>query len=89
MICTHSLFIIIIVGVRLSPLGTAATTVLFYQLQIIDDECGAVGGVKIGREKRSTRRKPARVPICPPQIPHEQTWARTRAAAAGSNRIIA
>jgi hypothetical protein len=33
--------------------------------------------MKIGRGNRSTRRKPAAVPLCPPQIPHELTWART------------
>jgi hypothetical protein len=32
---------------------------------INDDECGAVGGIKIGRENRSTWRKPALVPLCP------------------------
>jgi hypothetical protein len=26
---------------------------LFYQPRMIDDECGAVGGIKIGRENRS------------------------------------
>jgi hypothetical protein len=36
--------------VRLSPLGTAATTGLLYQPQMIDDgDCGAIGGMKIGR----------------------------------------
>jgi hypothetical protein len=40
-------------------------------LMIDDDgECGAVGGMRICRENRSTRRKPAPVPLCPPQIPH-------------------
>jgi hypothetical protein len=24
--------------------------------------------------------KPAPVPLCPPQIPHDMTWARTQAA---------
>jgi hypothetical protein len=43
-------FLIILSGVRLSALGTAATTGLLYQPQMIDDgECGAVGGMKIGR----------------------------------------
>jgi hypothetical protein len=32
---------------------------LLYQLRMIDDECGAVGGLRIGRGNRSTRRKPA------------------------------
>jgi hypothetical protein len=49
-----------------------------------DDECGAVGGMRIGKRNRSTRRKPALVPLCPPQIPHDLTWVRTRATAVGS-----
>jgi hypothetical protein len=58
--------------VRLSPLGTSATVGLLYQPRIIDDDdYGAVGGMKIGRGNRSTRRKPAPVPLCPPQIPHD------------------
>jgi hypothetical protein len=69
-LCNH-IFLIILSGVRLSPLGTAATTGLFYQLQMIDDgDCGAFGGMKIGRENRSTRRKPAPPPLCVPEIPH-------------------
>jgi hypothetical protein len=48
---------------------------------MIDGECAAVGVMRIGRENRSTRRKPAPVPFCPPQIPHNLTWPRTRAAA--------
>jgi hypothetical protein len=43
--------------------------------------------MKIDRGNRSTRRKPAPVPLCPPQIPHELIWARTRAAAVGSRRL--
>jgi hypothetical protein len=49
-----------------------------------DDECGAVGGMRIGRGNRRTRRKSVTVPLCPPQIPHGLTWARTRAAAVAS-----
>jgi hypothetical protein len=37
-------------GVRLSPLGTAATTGLLYQPQMTDDECGAVGGIRLAGE---------------------------------------
>jgi hypothetical protein len=76
-------------GVRQSPLGTSATVVLLYQPQMIDDGCGAVGGMRIGRGNRSTRRKPAPVPLCPPQIPHDMTWVRTRAVAVGSRRLTA
>jgi hypothetical protein len=59
----HS-FIVLGVGwdsvhlVRRSPTG------LLYQPRMIDDyECGAVGGMKIGRGNRSTRRKPATAPL--------------------------
>jgi hypothetical protein len=44
-------------GVGLSPLGTAATSGLLYKSQTIDEgDCGAIGGIKIGRGNRSTRR---------------------------------
>jgi hypothetical protein len=37
----------------------------------------AIGGMKIGRGNRSTRRKPTPVPLCPPQNPTWQTRSRT------------
>jgi hypothetical protein len=84
------IFFSIVSGVRLSPLGTAATTGLLYKPQMTDDgDCGEIGGMKIGRENRSTRRKPAPAPLCPPQSPHNQPRARTRAAAVGSQRLTA
>jgi hypothetical protein len=44
--------------VGLSPLGTVATSGLLYKPQMIDeDDCGAIGGMKIGRGNRSTRKK--------------------------------
>jgi hypothetical protein len=50
-------------------------------LYSVDDkminEYGAVGGMRIGRGNGITRRKPAQVPLCPPQIPHDLTWDRT------------
>jgi hypothetical protein len=50
----------IISGVGLSPLGTAATSGLLYKPQMTDEgDCGAIGGMKIGRGNRSARRKPA------------------------------
>jgi hypothetical protein len=71
--------ILLLSGVRLSQFGTAATTGLLYQPQTIDDgDCGAIGGMKIGRGNRSTRIKPAPVPLCPSQIPHDLTRARTQ-----------
>jgi hypothetical protein len=42
----------------------------------------------IGRGNRSTRRKPAPVPLCPPQTPHAAR-TRTRAAAVGSQHLTA
>jgi hypothetical protein len=60
---------------------------LLYQPWMIDDdddECGAIGGMRIGRGNQSSRRKLNPVPLCPPQIPHDLTWARTRAAVVGS-----
>jgi hypothetical protein len=78
----------IISVVRLSPLGTAANVGLLYQPQMIDDgDCGAIGGMKISRGNRSTRRKPAPVPLRPPQIPHDLTLTRTWAAGVGSQRL--
>jgi hypothetical protein len=68
--------------VRRPPFG------LLYQPRI-DDEWGVVGGMIIGRGNRSTRRKTTPVPLCPPQIPHDLTWDRTRAAAVGSRRLTA
>jgi hypothetical protein len=63
-------------------------TGLLYQPQMTDDDkCGAVSGMRIGRGNRSSRRKHAPVPLCPPQIPHDLTWARTRAAEVGSRRL--
>jgi hypothetical protein len=84
---------IIVTGIQemepVSPLGTSATTGLLYQPRMVDDECGAVGGMRIGRGNQSTGRKLAPVPLSPPQIPHDVTWARKRAAAVGSRRLTA
>jgi hypothetical protein len=44
--------------VRLSPLGTSVTNWPIVPPHMIDDdECGAVGGMRMGRGNRSTRRK--------------------------------
>jgi hypothetical protein len=34
-------------------------------------QCAAVGGMRIGRGNQRTQRKPAPVPLSPPQIPHD------------------
>jgi hypothetical protein len=65
---------------------------LLYQPQMINDDdtdCGAIGGMKIGRRNWSTRRTPAPVPLYPAQIPHDLSRFGTRAAAVGSRRLIA
>jgi hypothetical protein len=63
---------------------------LLYQLRMADDyHYGAVGGMIIGTGNRNTRRKPVPVPLGPPQIPHDLTWARTRTAAVGNRRLTA
>jgi hypothetical protein len=57
---------------------------------IDEGDCGTIGGMKIGRGNRSTRRKPAPEPLCPPQIPHDQTQARTpgrRGGKPATNRL--
>jgi hypothetical protein len=45
--------------------------------------------MRLGKGNRSTQRKPAAMPLCPPQIPHDLTWARTRATAEGNRRLTA
>jgi hypothetical protein len=72
------------VGWDLSQLGTSVTIWPIVPDRMTDGECGAVGGMRISRGNRSTRRKPAAVLLCPPQIPHDLTWARSRTAAVGS-----
>jgi hypothetical protein len=58
-------------------------TDLLYQPRMIDDECGTVGGIKIGRGNRSTQRKPALVPLYPAQILHYLSWVLTRVLIGG------
>jgi hypothetical protein len=57
-------------GVQLNPLGTAATIRPIVPAPGDYDD-GEIGGMKIVRGNRSTRRKPAPAPLCPPQIPHD------------------
>jgi hypothetical protein len=55
----------------LGPLGTSA---IYWPIvaALGDSEDGEFGGMN-GRGNRSTRRKPAPAPLCPPQIPLDQT----------------
>jgi hypothetical protein len=52
-----------------------------------NSEDGEFDGMKMGRGNRSTRRKPATAPFSPPQIPLDQTRARTRAEKSATNRL--
>jgi hypothetical protein len=75
-------------GVQLGPLGTAVA-----DWPIVpapgDYDGGEFGEMKIGKVNRSTRSKPTKAPLCPPQIALDQTRDRTRAAVVGSQRLIA
>jgi hypothetical protein len=66
----HSVFTFGIVGggVQLGPLGTAATNRRIGPAPGDYDD-GEIGGKVIGKGNRSTQRKPAPVPPCPPQKP--------------------
>jgi hypothetical protein len=72
--------------VQLGPLGTAATNRPIVPAPGDYDD-GEIGEM-IGRGNRSTRRKPAPMPLCPTQTPHAAR-TRTRAAAVGSQRLTA
>jgi hypothetical protein len=63
--------------VQLGPPGTAATNRPIVPAPGDYDD-GKIGGM-IGSGNRSTRRKSAPVPLCPPQTPHS--------AAVGSQRL--
>jgi hypothetical protein len=71
--------------VQLGPLGTAVTNRPIVPAPGGYDE-GEIDGMMIGRGNRSTRRKPAPMPICSPQTPHTAR-TRTRAATVGSQRL--
>jgi hypothetical protein len=73
---------------KLGPVGTSASN---WPIVPAPGDCedGEFGGMKICRGNRSTRRKPAPAPHCPPLITLDQTRARTRAAAVGSQRLTA
>jgi hypothetical protein len=74
-------------GVELGPLGTEAIN--SHIVPAPDDyDDGEMGGLMIARGNRSSRRKPASVPLCPPKTPLAAR-TRTRAAAVGSQRLTA
>jgi hypothetical protein len=61
-----------------------------YQSRMMDDNLReAIGGVRISRGNRSTRRKPRLVSLCTLQIRYDLSWAGTQAAAVGKRRLTA
>jgi hypothetical protein len=76
----HATLVFLGVGWDWVHLARRPITGLLYQPRTIDDDCGAVGGMKTGRGNWSTRRKPTLVLLCPPQNTYNLTWARTRVA---------
>jgi hypothetical protein len=77
-----------IVGLE-SKLGPLDTSAIYWPIVPAPGDCedGEFGVMKIGRGNQSTRRKPAPAPLCPPQIPLDQTRARTRATAVGNQQL--
>jgi hypothetical protein len=57
-------------GVQLGPLSTTATNRPIVQAPD-DYDVGEIVEIIIDRGNRSTRRKVAPVPLCPPQTPHD------------------
>jgi hypothetical protein len=52
-----------------SPIGSLGTAATYWPIVAAPDD-GEIGGMMIDRRHRSTRRKPAPVPLCQPQTPH-------------------
>jgi hypothetical protein len=76
-------------GARLSALGTRATI-----WPVVPDSDGKLRYVWSSRwndwqGKLKCSEKPVSVPLCPPQIPHDVTWAGTRAASVTIHRLTA
>jgi hypothetical protein len=62
---------------------------LLYNPQVMDyDECEVVG-IMGSKVNRNSRQKLASGPLCPPQIPHDLTWARSRATGVRRRRLTA
>jgi hypothetical protein len=73
-------------GVQLGPVGTAATNWPIVPAPGDYDDA-EIGGI-IGKGNRSTWRKTAPMPVCPPQTLHA-VRTRTGAAEVGSQRLTA
>jgi hypothetical protein len=84
---TCIIYFLFIYGARVEPsplLLQPFIGLLCQPWMIDDDDCGAIGTMN---EWQGNQRKPAPVPLCPPQIPYHLTRAGTRATAVGSRRL--
>jgi hypothetical protein len=87
---TLFLFFIFLIGRDWANLLLWPLFGLLYKPQMMDDDdCRSIGGMRIDRGNRSTLRKPAPVPLCPPQILHGLFWTRTRTATVESRLLTA
>jgi hypothetical protein len=57
--------------------------------QMIHEWIWSSGGTILTRETEGLGEKPVSVPLCPPQIPHELTWARTWFSVVRKRRLTA
>jgi hypothetical protein len=75
--------------VGLSPLGTAATSGLLYKPQMIDEgDCGAIGGMKIGRGKPKYSEKTcATLSTTNPTLPDPGSDPGRRGGKPATNRL--
>jgi hypothetical protein len=79
--CGSHTFLVSWGGVRPGPPGTAATN-----LPIVPDPDDG-WWMCSSRWNENWQRKPAPLPLCPSQISHDLTWARTRVATVGSRQL--
>jgi hypothetical protein len=79
-----------VTGVERSPVLLRPFIGLSYLAWIThDNDCGVIGGMKAWQGNWSSRRKPAQMLLCSPQIPYELTQAQTQASMVGSQRLTA
>jgi hypothetical protein len=71
---------------KLDPLGMSATSGLLYLTRMIVRMQNLVVW-RLAGEAEVLGKKRAPAPLCPPQIPLEQTRARNQFAAVGSQRL--
>jgi hypothetical protein len=77
-------------GVEPSPLLLWPLIGLLHLPSMTDgDDCGGISGVNEWQGNRSTTKKPSPVPLCPLQVQHYLTRARTWTSAVGSRRVTA